>query len=189
MGSEMCIRDRMAIAPPSYFLVGDSARICHSCLFKIFPLISMRPPLLKMLLILLLLRFTTYIRRIFLHFLPAKLSLFKIPSRYYGILLELSFLFGRTTCLMSSVMLIDNLSVPDASYDHVRYLKIDPPRLLLLHLLFSLVDQLVFSLVLVLLLRTLLVLLCLRLLQPPLLLRQHVPVPLQHGPGSNRSRP
>ena len=179
----------MDIAPPSCFLVGDSVQVCHSCLFKIILLISMRPPLLKMLFILLLLRFTTYIRRFFLHYPPAKLYFYKIPSRYYGILLESSFLFGRTTCLISSVMLIDNLSVPDASCDHTRHLKIDPIRLLLLHLPFYLVAQLVFSLVLVLLLRTPLVLLCLRLLQPQLLLHQHVSVPLQHGPGSNRSRP
>ena len=101
----------MDTAPPSYFLVGDSVRICQFCLLRIILSTLMRPPLLKILFILLLLRFTTYIRRIFLHFLPANLCLFRIPSRFYGILLELSFLFGRTTCLMSSVMLIDTLSV------------------------------------------------------------------------------
>ena len=64
MPGETCLT-LMAIAPPSYFLVGDSARICHSCHFKILQLTSMRPPLLKMLFILLLRLFTTYIRRIF----------------------------------------------------------------------------------------------------------------------------
>ena len=148
MPGEMCLA-LMATAPPSYSLVGDSARICHSCHFKILPLTSMRPPLLKMLFILLLRLFTTYIRRIFLRFLPANLCSFKIPSHFYGNRLELWFLFGRINCLMSSVMLIDNLSVRDVYCDYVHHLKIDPLCLILLRLHFYLVDWLVFSLVLV----------------------------------------
>ena len=55
---------------------------------------------------------------------------------------------------MSFAMLIDNLSVPDASCDRTRRLKTDLLHLLILHLRLFHVDRLVFSLVLVLRLRT-----------------------------------
>ena len=87
---------------------------------------------------------------------------------------------------MSFAMLIDNLSVPDASCDHTRHLKIDPLHLLNLRLRFYLVARLVFSLVSVLHLRTP-PLVLLRFRQPllQLHLRYNVSLPLQHGPGNN----
>ena len=87
---------------------------------------------------------------------------------------------------MSFAMLIDNLSVPDASCDHTRHLKIDLLHLPYLRLLLYHVVRLVFSLASVLHLRTP-PLVLLRFRQPllQLHLRYNVPLPIQHGPGSH----
>ena len=83
-------------------------------------------------------------------------------------------------------MLIDNLSVPDAYCDRIRHLKINLLHLLHLRLRFYHVVRLVFSLVSVLHLRTP-PLVLLRFRQPllQLHLRNNVPFPIQHGPGSH----
>ena len=87
---------------------------------------------------------------------------------------------------MSFAMLIDNLSVPDASYDHTRRLKIDLLHLQILRLRLFHAARLVFSLALVLHLRT--PPLVLHHFRQPLLqlhLRYNVSLPIQHGPGNH----